>query len=289
MSFLERLRESRPLLAVELRPPRRDVSSRDSLESWIDTYHAVRGLLDRDTLVLLTDSAIGQREEESLLHLTSNLGTDADPSRIAPILTCKHALDYCLRFPQRAAELGHRALVVLGGDQHDGVPRCVEHAYELRQIIHRRSPALALGGWANPHSDVERQVAFLKAAENTADFFLTQIVSHYDPRPIDRFLEESSRQGLTLPALFGVFFYRSPTPRTLRALASFFPVPEAEVRRDLARGGPGPVEVCARTIAALAARGVHRVYVSNLEAHSARATLDRIAERVEALGREARG
>ena len=39
MSFLERLRDARPLMAVELRPPRRDVSSRDSLESWIDTYH----------------------------------------------------------------------------------------------------------------------------------------------------------------------------------------------------------------------------------------------------------
>lgn len=286
MGFLERVREERPLLAAELRPPRRDVSPQASLESWIDTYHGVRRLLDRDTVVLLTDSAVGQHEEESLVHLTSNLGPDADPSRIAPILTCKHALEYCLNFPVRASERGHRALVVLGGDRHDGVARCVEHAYELRQVIRRRVPALALGGWANPNADAARQVGFLKAEENTAEFYLTQIVSHYDLPPVDAFLGESARQGLALPGLFGVFYYRSASRRTLRALASFFPVPEAGLRRDLAPGGPGPDEVCARSIAALRARGVSRVYVSNLEPTGAGDTLDRLAARVEALLRE---
>ena len=287
MSFLDRLRDPRPLLAVELRPPRRDRSARDSMESWIDTYHGVRRVLDRDTLVMLTDSAVGQREEESLLHLMSNLGADADVSRIAPILTCKHSLEYCSRFPLRAAEHGHRALVVLGGDRHDGVPRCVEHAYLLRQRMRLRQPALALGGWANPHSDAGRQVGYLLAEEMTADFYLTQIVSHYDLGPVDAFLEEVSRQGLEIPGLFGVFFYRSARRATLDALQPFFPIPRDGLERDLARGALGPVEVCARTIAALHARGVSRVYISNLVPSRARETLDVIAERVAQLESEA--
>lgn len=287
MSFLDRLRDPRPLIAVELRPPRRDASTAASMDAWIDTYHGVRRLMDRDCLVLLTDSAVGKSEEESLLHLMDNLGPDADPARIAPILTCKHPLDYCTRFPLRAAEHGHRALVVLGGDRHDGVPRCVEHAYLLRQIVRGRHPALTLGGWANPHGDPAKQVGFLRAAESSADFFLTQVVSHYDIRPVDAFLEEAARQGLELPSMFGVFYYRSARRATLEALRPFFPVPAENLQRDLGPDGPGPVEVCARTIAALRARGVSHVYVSNLVPTRARETLDRIEARVHELRSQA--
>lgn len=283
MSFYERLRDPRPLIAVELRPPRMVRSARDSMESWIDTYHGMRRVLDGDTLVLLTDGAVGQSEEESLLHLMANLGGDADRSRIAPILTCKHPLEYCTRFPVRAAEQGHRAIVVLGGDRHDGIPRCVDHAYLLRQMVRGRQPALALGGWANPHADPARQVGFLKAEESTTDFYLTQIVSHHDLAPVDAFLEEAARQGLAIPGLFGVFFYRSARPRTLDALAPFFPIPKEAIRRDLAPGGPGPVDLCARTILALRARGVSRVYVSNLRPLRARETLAAIEARVAEL------
>jgi hypothetical protein len=257
------------------------------MESWIDTYHGVRRVLDRDTLVLLTDSAVGQSEEESLLHLMANLGSDADPSRIAPILTCKHPLEYCVRFPVRAAQHGHRALVVLGGDRHDGQPRCVEHAYLLRQIIRGRQPGLALGAWANPHRGPGRQVDYLRADENTADFYLTQVVSHYDLRPVDAFLGEAARQGLALPGLFGVFFYRSARRATLAALHPFFPVPQEPLVRDLSPGGPGPVEVCARTIAALRGRGVKHVYVSNLDPSRARETLEEIAGQVARLEADA--
>jgi len=283
MDFLGRLSDPRPLIGVELRPPRRTVSAQQGLESWIDTNHAVRRLLEQDTLVFLTDSAVGQHEEESLLHLLANLGADADVSRIAPILTLKHKLDYCTRFPQRAFDQGHRALVVLGGDRHDNVPRCVDHAYILRQIIRARQPTLSLGGWVNPHGDPAQQVEYIMAAENTTDFYLTQVVSHYDLQPVDALLEAGTRQGLKLPGMFGVFYYRSARPATFRHLEPFFPVPAVELQRDLGPDGPGPVEVTARSIAALRARGVSRVYVSNLPLSRAGDLLERITARVDEL------
>ncbi len=269
MNFMTRLQDPRPLLMVELRPPRRNVSAQASMDSWIDLNHTVRRLIEEDIQILLTDNAVGESEEESLFHLMANLGSDADPGSIIPMLTCKHAMDYCLRFPVRAAQQGHRSLVVLGGDRHDGVPRCTEHAYQLRRDIRHRQPALSLGGWANPHADPVRQVEYLLADEVNADFYLTQVVSHYDLRGLDAFLEEASRRGLNLPGVFGVFFYRSAKPRTLRALQPFFPVPAEELQRDLAPDGPGPEQVCASTIAALRQRGIQRIYVSNL--HPARA------------------
>lgn len=264
MSFLTRLQDPQPLLMVELRPPRRNVSAQDSMDSWIDLNHTVRRLIHEDIHVLLTDNAVGESEEESLFHLMANLGSEANPESIIPMLTCKHPLDYCLRFPVRAAQQGHRTLVVLGGDRHDGVPRCMEHASLLRRAIRRQQPALSLGGWANPHADPVRQVDYLLAREATADFYLTQVVSHYDLRGVDAFLEEASRRGLDLPGVFGVFFYRSANPRTLKALQPFFPVPAEDLQRDLGPQGQGPEQVCADTIAALRQRGIQRVYVSNL-------------------------
>ena len=240
MNFMTRLQDPRPLLMVELRPPRRNVSAQHSMDSWIDLNHTVRRLIEEDIQILLTDNAVGESEEESLFHLMANLGSDADPGSIIPMLTCKHAMDYCLRFPVRAAQQGHRSLVVLGGDRHDGVPRCREHAYQLRRDIRRRQPALSLGGWANPHADAVRQVEYLLAEEVSADFYLTQVVSHYDLRGLDAFLDEASRRGLNLAGVFGVFFYRSANPRTLKVLQPFFPVPAEELQRDLAPDGPGP-------------------------------------------------
>jgi hypothetical protein len=268
---------------VEFRPPRRNSSAVDTMESWIDLNHSVRKLVERDIPVFLTDNAVNQSEEESLFHLMANLGSDADPSAIIPILTSKHPLDYCIRFPMRAAQQGHRSLVVLGGDRSGGARRCVEHAYLLRQMIRRRQPTLVLGGWANPHADPVRQVEFLLAQESTADFYLTQIVSHYDPAPVDAFLEEGARRGLKLPGVFGVFFYRSGRKRTLDLLRPFFPVPARDLGRDLGDGGPGVEEVCARTIATLRARGVAHVYLSNLPPSSACNRIEEVQARAEDL------
>ena len=99
------------------------------------------------------------------------------------------------------------ALVVLGGDKTVGTPRSVEHAWQLRQMLRERDHTLALGGWANPHADPERQVDYLVAEHAHAEFYLTQVVSHHHVDEVERFVRTAERRGLTMPVLFGVFYY----------------------------------------------------------------------------------
>jgi hypothetical protein len=250
------------------------------MDAWIDTYHAVRGLTREGTFVFLTDSAVGTREEDNLRHLVSNIGADVPRSAIVPFLTCKHPLDYCLAYADRAAQHGFRALVVLGGDTRVGPPRCVSHAWELREQIREHQPALGLGGWANPHSNPANQVGHLLDGRVTAEFYLTQIVSHHSLGAVERFLEEAARRQLTLPGMFGVFYYRSANRRTLDALKDFLPVPAEGLSQEFA-GGDSADEICARSIRALRSAGVRHFYVSNLPLGRAAITLKRVLERAE--------
>lgn len=262
-SVLHRLRETRPLVAVELRPPRSGMSYADSVDAWIDMYHSLRRLARQDTLVLLTDNAIGQSEEENLAHLTANLAGELAPSRIVPFLTAKHPLEYLQLYTARAASHGFEALTVVGGDQTAGPPRCFPHAYQLRRWIRDRFPTLNLGGWVNPLRDPAQQVQFLMDPAFEAEFYLTQIVSHHHLDRVEAFLDEARRRGVPYPGVFGVFMYRSANPRTLEQLGRFFPVPAEGITRDFGEG-LAPEEVCARTIRGLRDIGVEKVYVSNL-------------------------
>jgi 5,10-methylenetetrahydrofolate reductase len=277
-SLLETLSSHASAVAAELRPPRAELGASASMDAWIDTYHAVRGLVRGGTFVFITDSAVGLREEDNLRHLVANLGSDIPRSRVVPFLTSKHTLEYCLAYADRAVEQGFPSLVVLGGDKSVGAPRCVSHAWQLRREIRARQPELNLGGWANPHADVARQVAFLLDREANADFYLTQIVSHHDAGAVERFTREADRQGLTQPGLFGVFYYRSANPRTLEALKGFLPVPTEALIKEFG-GGATAVEVCARTLSTLAAAGARHFYISNLPASHALVTLGAILER----------
>jgi hypothetical protein len=206
MNLLEALQSEQSVIGAELRPPHAELSTSDGMNAWIDTYHAVRGLVRRQTFVFLTDSAVGAQEEDNLRHLVANLGHTVPRNRVVPFLTCKHPLDYCLAYAERASQHGFPCLVVLGGDRRVGRVRCVEHAWELRRAIRERQPGLALGGWANPNADAAAQVDFLLDEHVTADFYLTQIVSHHRLEPVGRFLAESRRRGLALPGVFGVFY-----------------------------------------------------------------------------------
>ncbi len=261
--LLERLRADEPLVAVELRPPRRDLSYSDSMDSWIDMYHSIEPMTQRDTVLFVTDNAVGAAEEENLRHLTTNLAGEINPSRLVPFLTCKHSLEYCLLYAARAASHGLEALTVLGGDRSLGPPRCVEHAYQLRQRIRQRIPALCLGGWANPHRPAEEQVDFILDEHFEAEFYLTQIVSHHSLRRVERLLEEARRREVNYPGVFGVFFYRSANPVTLSRLGEFFQVPAEQITREF-ESGLSAEEICARTINALRQVGADKVYVSNL-------------------------
>ncbi len=276
---LDRLEADQPLIGVELRPPRTRISHRDSIDVWIDMYHAMERLTRRDTLVFLTDNAVGQAEEENLGHLSANLSPTVDRNRIVPFLTTKHKLDYCHLYADRAYGSGFGAITVLGGDRTIGPPRCVAHSSELRRSIRRRVPALQLGGWANPFGAPQRQVELLADPEYEIDFYLTQIVSHHNIGEVKRFVEVTRRAGVEVPAVFGVFYYRSARRKTLDWLSRYFPVPIEGVSADF-ESGMSAVEVCAATIRSLREIGVDKVYISNLEPRR----VDRLyAEIVEAV------
>lgn len=271
-TLLQSLATSESVVAAELRPPRAELETSASMDAWIDTYHAVRNLTRGGTYVFLTDSAVGLKEEDNLRHLSINIGTDVPHSSVVPFLTCKHPLDYCLAYADRAHQQGFDALVVLGGDRNVGPPRCVEHAWQLREQIRQRVPTLTLGGWANPHGDCAAQVSHLLDAHANAEFYLTQIVSHHSREGVGRFLDEGARRGLGIPGLFGIFYYRSANARTLSTLRSFLPVPADELQREFAEGASAD-EVCARSLRALAAEGARHFYISNLPLGRAAATL----------------
>jgi 5,10-methylenetetrahydrofolate reductase len=279
--ILTALRNNRSVFGAELRPPRAELEASAGMDAWIDTYHAVRRLTRAGTYVFLTDSAVGAQEEDNLRHLVTNLQRDVPRERIVPFLTSKHALDYCLSYAERARQNGFPALVVLGGDQKVGTPRSVEHAWQLREMLRQRNQQLALGGWANPHSDPERQVEFLLDGHVNAEFYLTQIVSHHDRDKVERFFEASARRGLDLPGIFGVFFFRSANPKTLAALKRFLPVPAEALTRDF-EAGKSAEDVCAESIRTLLAAGVRHFYISNLPIGTASQTLASVLDRAGA-------
>jgi hypothetical protein len=274
-SILDQLRTHLSVIAAELRPPRATLGTRAGMDAWIDTYHTVRRLTRQGGWVFLTDSAVGSHEEDNLRHLVTNLGRDAARDHIVPFLTAKHSLEYCFAYADRAVQHGFPAMVVLGGDKTVGPPRCVTHAWQLRQAVRARQPGLVLGGWANPHGEPQQQADYLADPRNTAEFFLTQIVSHHQLAAVERFLTALERNRIHLPAMFGVFYYRSANSRTLRQLAEFLPVPVDALSAEF-EDGATPDAVCARTLDALWKLGIRHFYISNLPLATAPHTLDRL-------------
>ncbi|MDE2762215.1 MAG: hypothetical protein OXQ94_03075 [Gemmatimonadota bacterium] len=289
---MERLHEPGPLVGVELRPPRLGLDAARGMDVWIDMYHALRRLARSGTFVLLTDDAAGDPEEESLAHLAANLGGAADLATVVPFLTCKHPLAYCRLFAQRAMGLGVAGVAVVGGDHSVGPERCVPHGKDLRAILRREQPGFPLGGWANPHRDPVEQARFVAADDFSADFVLTQIVSHHSLGPVERFRAELDRLGVDLPVVYGVFLYRSANPGTLDYLNRYFPVPGREITAEFA-AGTGADEICARSVRRLRTVGADKVYVSNLPIREAARRLGRVggisAERAQGEAWESRG
>jgi 5,10-methylenetetrahydrofolate reductase len=279
MNLLTALKSGSSVFAAELRPPRTELTTAEGMDAWIDTYHAVQRLTRQGTYVFLTDNAVGAPEEDNLRHLVTNLGNDVPRERIVPFLTAKHSLEYCVSYAERAHQKGFPALVVLGGDKAIGAPRSVEHAWQLREMLRNRDDALALGGWANPHADAERQVDYLSAPNFHAEFYLTQVVSHHHAEQVSRFVAAAERRGVQLPGIFGVFFYRSANARTLDALKSFLPVPVEGLTREFAEGVT-PEDLCARTIRTLMDVGARHFYISNLPIARAQHVLATILEKV---------
>ena len=277
--LVEALAAPGPLVTVELRPPRTDLGREGVMAAWIDLHHTLSRLTRDQRFVFLTDNAVGAAEEESLAHIGANVADTVELRRIVPILTTKHTLEYCQTFASRAASEGFDALTVLGGDTSVGPPRCVPHGSDLRRILRARVPGLALGGWVNPHRDASEQVAFLTAEDAVADFALSQVVSHHSVAGVERLITELHRREVHMPVVFGVFYYRSATRKTMETLARFFPVPSDELTREFESGATA-VEICARTIRELRAVGADRIYVSNLGNQGASRRLERILDHV---------
>ena len=129
--------------------------------------------------------------------------------------------------------------------------------------------------------DPERQVDHLIAPTFHAEFFLTQVVSHFELDPVARFIQAAERRGLALAGMFGVFFYRSANARTLGSLKSFIPVPAQGLTREFGAGATAE-EICARTIRALRDIGARHFYISNLPLGRAHFVLDEILQRAGA-------
>jgi 5,10-methylenetetrahydrofolate reductase len=281
VSFAVALNSGNTVIAAELRPPRAELGSREGMDAWIDTYHAIRSLARREVRVFLTDSAVGTQEENNLRHLVTNLGRDVGRDHVVPFLTSKHSLEFCLSYAEQAWQHGFPSLVVLGGDKTVGRQRCVEHAWQLRAAIRAREPRLTLGGWANPYGDATAQVDYLADDRFNAEYFLTQIVSHLNVAPVERFINEAHKRGLAKQGMFGVFYYRSANARTLASLGQFLPVPAEGLSREFAAGATA-VDVCARTMRAMMEVGARHFYISNLPPHAAASTLGEILDRIGA-------
>ena len=277
--LLEALSSPGPLVTVELRPPSRRLDASDGMSAWIDLHHTLGRLTRDEVFVFLTDNAVGAAEEENLAHVGGNVGDAVDLRRIVPILTCKHSLAYCETFAERAIAEGFESLTVLGGDISVPPPRCVPHGRDLREILARRVSGLALGGWVNPHRDPVEQLGFLNAPDAHASYALSQIVSHHSLPAVERFLQAHAEAEHQKPVVFGVFFYRSANPKTLRVLSDFFPVPVEEITAEF-HSGAGAEEICARSIRELRAKGAEKIYVSNLGERGAGLRLRKILDLV---------
>jgi hypothetical protein len=273
--LVEALAKTPNVLSVELRPPRAELGSSAGMDAWIDTYHAVRGLVRDNMFVFLTDSAVGAKEENNLRHLVINLGTDVPRSHVIPFLTTKHTREYCLSYAERALHSGFPTLVVLGGDKSVGPPRCVNHAWELREDIRAHVPDLALGGWANPHQHAATQVGYLSDPRFTGELYLTQVISHHDLPKVDAFLTAKQAAGVTTEGIYGVFYYRSANPRTLSILQQFLTVPAEQLTAEFDAGDSAEA-ICARSIRELRRAGIRHLYLSNLPIQGTRQTLERI-------------
>ena len=141
-------------------------------------------------------------------------------------------------------------------------------------------PDLALGGWANPHGDPATQVGHLLDEHATAEFYLTQIVSHHSRDASSAFSKRRNARQLELPGMFGVFYYRSANPKTLAALSSFLPVPVEELTEEFAAGA-----IARRSLRAIdaGARGRRRAALLHQQpaARPRGVTLRQILERAE--------
>ena len=112
----------------------------------------------------------------------------------------------------------------------------------------------------------------------TAEFYLTQIVSHHSRPAVEGFLGEAAGAGSRCQGCLAC----SITARPTRAPsdAQRLPTGAGPHLTEEFSAGASAEDVCARSIRELGAAGVRHFYVSNLPLGRAAATLQRILDRV---------
>ncbi len=263
-------------LSVELRPPRAELDAAAGMDAWIDTYHAVRGLVaERDVRVSDRQRRRrARRTQPSAPRHQSRYGRAARSRRAVPH---DEALARVLPRVRRAGLARRLPLARRPGRRSHGRPAPMRRA---RVAAARSDPRARAGSDAGRLGESAcgcGQTSGLPWRPSLQRRVLPH-AGHLAPRPrrqVDRFLDEAHRQRLAMPGIFGVFYYRSANPKTLAMLKQFLPVPVDGLRVEFGEGASAE-EVCARTIRGLRAQGVRHFYVSNLPIGRARQTLEKI-------------
>ena len=157
----------------------------EGMDAWIDTYHAIRALDAPGRRRSSSPTAPSARRKRTTCGTSSRTsGATLPRDRVVPFLTSKHSLDFCLSLCRAgvAARVSRRSSCS-AATRRVGRPRCVEHAWELRQRDPRARAAprrSAAGRIRTPMP--AQQVDFLLDDSFTAEFYLTQVVSHLDMR-----------------------------------------------------------------------------------------------------------
>ncbi len=130
------------VIAAELRPPRAELDSH--ARAWTrGSTCTTRSAASRARTcrVFLTDSAVGTQEENNLRHLVDQ-SRPRRAARSRRAVPHEQALARVLprRTRSRRGSTGSRRSSCSAATRRVGRPRCVEHAWELRQEIREREP-----------------------------------------------------------------------------------------------------------------------------------------------------
>ena len=203
------------------------------MDAWIDTYHAVRPLTRQD----IRRFPHRQRRRHAGREQPASPGDQSWPRRCRTNGWCRfsrastRSTSVCATRSRRGST--GFAVARRARRRQDRWPRalcrtCVGAAAAIRA----REPRLALGGWANPYADAAQQVDFIADDRFTAEFYLTQVVSHLELAPVERFVDEiaPARPRPRFPACSASSTTAAPISRHSKCLSTFLPVPVEAAR-----------------------------------------------------------
>ena len=250
-------------------------------------YHAVRGLV-RERDVRVPDRQRRRRARRTQPAASRDQSRHGCAARSRGAVPHDQAHARVLPVLRRAGLA--RGLSVAGRARRRQVGRPAAVRRRTRGSCARRFarhvPELALGGWANPHADATNAGRTISPTTHfTAEFFLTQVVSHHDVAAVERFHRGARTPARSsCPASSACSTTAARTRRRSTTLKQFLPVPVEGLTHEFADGAT-PDEVCARTIRALARRPASNTSTCRTCRSGARARADAGRRSSEDAGR----